>query len=284
MNPQKLTLIGKNHQVCQDYASVGTPDYPYLIISDGCSSSPDTDFGSRLLVKNAEALLSSGISPYRNQSGFVSNVAYSALQNSRALFLQDSCIDATLGVVNKVTDDVFCTVLYGDGVIVKKYKDSNALHFTEVSYRKNFPIYPSYSVRKELKEGLSKLVGNEKIVSSYFINKDDTNLYGQEELILDNNSPETTHSVNVLNLDFIAICTDGVLSFSKKLGNGTTVPMFDSPENKAKVLYELFNFKSIAGKFLERRWFNGFVPFMNKTFGEGSWNHVDDLTIACLVF
>ena len=44
--------IGKTHMVCQDYARSGTTraGHPYAIVCDGCSSSPDTDLGSRFLA------------------------------------------------------------------------------------------------------------------------------------------------------------------------------------------------------------------------------------------
>ncbi|HYO91642.1 MAG TPA: hypothetical protein VEQ40_08400, partial [Pyrinomonadaceae bacterium] len=69
MNADSAFLIGATHAVCQDYAVAGngTPDEraavsnlqanPYVILSDGCSSSPDTDIGARLLVKAAEQVL-----------------------------------------------------------------------------------------------------------------------------------------------------------------------------------------------------------------------------------
>src|SRR5215203_2249321 len=50
MNTDCFFNIGATHSVCQDYVVAS----PYLILSDGCSSSPDTDIGARLLVKAAE--------------------------------------------------------------------------------------------------------------------------------------------------------------------------------------------------------------------------------------
>ena len=48
--------IGKTHRVCEDYARAGLlPDgRAFAIVSDGCSSSPDTDFGSRLMTIAAQ--------------------------------------------------------------------------------------------------------------------------------------------------------------------------------------------------------------------------------------
>ena len=43
---------GKSHQVCEDYV-VANCRYPIICLSDGCSSSKDTDVGSRLIVRSA---------------------------------------------------------------------------------------------------------------------------------------------------------------------------------------------------------------------------------------
>ena len=49
--------IGKTHTVCQDYAihkqseNVSFKQENIIALSDGCSGAPDTDFGSRFLVK-----------------------------------------------------------------------------------------------------------------------------------------------------------------------------------------------------------------------------------------
>ena len=55
MNANCAINIGSTHALCQDYA-LARNDGPYVILSDGCSSSPDTDVGSRLLVKASEKI------------------------------------------------------------------------------------------------------------------------------------------------------------------------------------------------------------------------------------
>ena len=69
MNADSAFRMGSTHAVCQDYAvasawtaaahtdGAAPPPRPYIILSDGCSSTPDTDVGARLLVKAAEPLL-----------------------------------------------------------------------------------------------------------------------------------------------------------------------------------------------------------------------------------
>ena len=65
MNADSVFNIGATHAVCQDYViarsgetTFGSPNAgPYIILSDGCSSSPDTDMGARLLVKAMDQTL-----------------------------------------------------------------------------------------------------------------------------------------------------------------------------------------------------------------------------------
>ena len=49
MQVDTFSKIGKTHKICEDYILSGTKPFPYIIISDGCSSSEGTDMGARLL-------------------------------------------------------------------------------------------------------------------------------------------------------------------------------------------------------------------------------------------
>ena len=52
MNADSAVNIGSTHSLCQDYVIARNPDRaPYVVLSDGCSSSNDTDIGARLLVR-----------------------------------------------------------------------------------------------------------------------------------------------------------------------------------------------------------------------------------------
>jgi hypothetical protein len=54
MNANHYFSIGKDHAICQDYAiSKLINNGGCAILSDGCSSSPSTDIGSRLLAMAA---------------------------------------------------------------------------------------------------------------------------------------------------------------------------------------------------------------------------------------
>ena len=84
-NADSYFCIGSTHDVCQDYA-ISSPDRLRAIISDGCSSAPDTDFGSRLLVKAKERNF------YENDDSII----LSARNSADAIGLHDITLTATL--------------------------------------------------------------------------------------------------------------------------------------------------------------------------------------------
>ncbi|MFN2514557.1 MAG: protein phosphatase 2C domain-containing protein, partial [Pyrinomonadaceae bacterium] len=129
MNVDSAFIIGATHAVCQDYAVAGnglpthqardenSPAAPYLILSDGCSSSPDTDIGARLLVKAAEQILlvyrplASELPEMHKES------AQRALTWAGLAGLSPQVVDATL-LTAHVRGDELILGCSGDAVIV----------------------------------------------------------------------------------------------------------------------------------------------------------------------
>src|SRR5215510_2075397 len=107
MNADATINIGATHSVCQDYVIVRND---YVILSDGCSSSPDTDIGARLLVKALDQTL--------KQPGDIEelhkNAARVALGWANMIALPPQSIDATLMSIH-VTGDDFIIACSGDG-------------------------------------------------------------------------------------------------------------------------------------------------------------------------
>ena len=59
INVDSFLKKGKQHFICEDYIinSDDRDTMPYIILSDGCSSSENTDIGSRVLVRSALNIL-----------------------------------------------------------------------------------------------------------------------------------------------------------------------------------------------------------------------------------
>ena len=95
MNADCIYRIGAGHAVCQDYCVARGGDDPYVVIADGCSSSPDTDCGARLLVRSAAALLPAR-ADLASDAEFGQAVVERALPHAEGLGLPAQALDATL--------------------------------------------------------------------------------------------------------------------------------------------------------------------------------------------
>src|SRR5829696_1533345 len=164
MNADSAFQMGSTHAVCQDYAvagacaatadGAGVPCRPYVILSDGCSSSPDTDTGARLLVKAAERLLrESGGPPADGLAGLHAEAARLALSWAELLGLRPQAVDATLLTAHLDGGElvVGCS---GDGVVCLQTA-GGALDAYVVSYPAGYPVYPSYAHQPARLRGLA---------------------------------------------------------------------------------------------------------------------------------
>src|SRR3954469_11076065 len=96
MNADHAFFIGNTHTVCQDYAMSGvTEDGAYAIVCDGCSSSPEVDFGARALALSAKRTLMKGGSEFIPD--LFGKVTIDNLRNIESLFtVHPQALDATL--------------------------------------------------------------------------------------------------------------------------------------------------------------------------------------------
>src|ERR1043166_8156900 len=99
MNADATINIGSTHAICQDYAIARGR---YVVLSDGCSSSPDTDIGARLLVKALDQSLSTAT----NIEELHKESARIALGWASMLGLPAQSVDATLLSAHVEGDDL----------------------------------------------------------------------------------------------------------------------------------------------------------------------------------
>ncbi len=131
-------ILGSTHAVCQDYALAGRAGSRWAaIVCDGCSSSPDTDFGARVLARAFLAALL--------RDAPVPEAVDLALAGARAvianLALPPDALDATLcgWVVEKNVAHGF---IHGDGVLAVRRSAGVEIH--HATQPANAPDYPSY--------------------------------------------------------------------------------------------------------------------------------------------
>ena len=133
--------IGKSHIVCEDYAQHGTSPWPWLLLSDGCSSSAHTDVGARLLVHSAAQCLQN-LQDWSDYHEFADQFIHLAAQTAASLGLEETALDATLLLAIQQGERVKVYV-YGDGCIVLKDKQGQ-VQTLNFDYLHNAPFYPAY--------------------------------------------------------------------------------------------------------------------------------------------
>ncbi|HET7288033.1 MAG TPA: protein phosphatase 2C domain-containing protein, partial [Pyrinomonadaceae bacterium] len=217
MNADSTINIGSTHPVCQDYV---ISRKGYVILSDGCSSSPDTDIGSRLLVKALEQLLKkpAEIEDLHNDAARV------ALAWANMIGLPPESVDATLMSIHVTGDDVVIACS-GDGVIVLESRTGD-LDVYVISSPSGYPFYPSYVHQPNR---LAELVENDRHIKEI---KHSSN-------ITTTDAPTITFKVNAADYKYAAVASDGMTSFYN-----VTLP---------DVLNEFWSFKNSHGAFVQRR-------------------------------
>lgn len=261
MNFSKLIVPNNSGQhPCQDYA-ICNPDKGLIAVSDGCSSSSDTDFGSRILLKLVEQHL--------HEIGNTTIVS-KAFDVVKTLGLPEDSLDATICRIDFIEHN-FCAAIFGDGVFVYRKVGDDAIYVEEVSYSRNYPMYPSYAVRlpNVSIDGNDKVVTRSRVTQD-FVQKDTITDYGEWD-------GATFWIGDVSEYTMLAVATDGLFSIMTKDKGQRPRALY---QNKELIVNDLFSFKTSSGEFLTRRW-NGFHDSLLKD--HDSILVTDDLTIACAI-
>lgn len=251
-NSSSFYMIGNSHKVCEDYAAHETGENKSIaVLSDGCSSSTNTDIGARCLVQEFLG----------NPSGFNNSIlekeSYSLVRNSLGLLSLASkervfsAADCTLfGLYGK--DEIIQIFSLGDGGIA--YKKKKELLFGEIEYKDNSPFYFSY-----LLESKTSVIPKRKFTSrletrSDFYLEIESFHWEREQMFLEDNA-------------IIAIFSDGISSVFQ---NGNKVSSID-------VVEVLMDIKNVRGPFLERQK-NKFKIHCK----ENNWICEDDISMAAI--
>ena len=141
MNLDSFFIMGKSHKVCEDYA-LSNVNHNIFGISDGCSSSRNTDFGSRILLKSFEMSIDDIIS-FPTETISILHEASREILNAFYGTLENNALDATLNVGYETSSGEIAVNLIGDGFIVAQYKDGRFAIY-EIDYSENAPYYLTY--------------------------------------------------------------------------------------------------------------------------------------------
>lgn len=264
MNSDSAFYIGKTHHVCQDYA---THNLDNAIISDGCSSSPDTDWGSRLITLACLEQLKS-----KSSDNLIENFIYPAYQNVLALNLPINCLDATLLFV-RLNDNKYHFRSFGDGIFAKVRKDG-AIEISEIEYLSGAPFYLSYQLSEERRKQYLNKFGYYKIIKQYTIQNGEVKSF----LVTESDDPSIigfTENGSSENYLCLAVISDGALSFQQTIATETSKSIV--PVKVEILLTELLGFKNYFGSFVQRR-----VQAFRKECDKRSWFPTDDVSIGAV--
>lgn len=260
--------IGTTHSVCQDYARAGHTRGSYqrtfAVLSDGCSSSPDTDIGARLLVLAAERWIGSIIGPDLSAAKRLTLTIEDASRAARFADVTQRALDATLLCAYESWDrdrDGIAASLRGDGVVAGRRRNGSTwIHVVE--HTNGAPTYPSYMLDDERRRQYEATFG-------LALKHSTIGAFGD--------SPDSVGPLDwffpACDWDLVLLMSDGVQSFQRVAQTETSRSL--EPVPVEAVVRELLAVKGTAGEFMKRRC-QAFRRFCDK---EG-WQHSDDFSVA----
>ncbi len=276
LNIDTFLTIGSQHSVCEDYVLSGTHQLHYVILSDGCSSSPNTEMGSRILCYLARQYIRYRFTEnpdtfYLDYDEMGKWIIHNAEMTARQLGLPRTCLDATLMVsycnpIDYKSDPTVNILIYGDGFIVLVPKDG-PVQICEVEFKPdNMPFYLSYYLDSTRLQAY-----HERKVSKFYnaTREDITKYYWSDEYAYDF---KIKQRLKVNEYKAILLFSDGLKSFIKKDRTHREIIQISD------VIAGLVSFKNIKGKFLQRR-----VSKELKSLAENDIVHYDDLSIGAYV-
>lgn len=278
-NLDSYVEIGNTHHICEDYILHGEiGKIPFIVLSDGCSSSAHTDIGSRLIAVSFKRALTDFIntSGAANMSDdeifeFIkSKVLYRLEYNLESLALKSSVADATM-LYAFVFQGKLYTQMYGDGHILLKHVNGD---YTQVerSYSENNPYYLSYQL---------DYMRNKAYSPSTALIETITNFPGNFDRVSINVPYNECYSAvfDAADIQLISIFSDGIESYqylpnadkasSNYRGAGISEPIY--------WVCEMSEYKNTNGEFVKRRMKR--VSSENTKAGIG---HYDDVSVASI--
>jgi len=253
-----------NKMMCEDYVIVGCDSTPYLIITDGCSSSSFVDIGARILAHSAKSIIEN----YRlcdwttNYHTIGKEIIKQAASVVPIFNLPIECLDSTLIIAIDFSEKIG-VLRYGDGFIFRVNKNNELDTIFSCSFKENAPYYLSYYLSNINSNKYKNLVGekarHETIIKNNDISEIDVSHEKHDIVFFD--KKETS---------CLLISTDGIDSLFD-FNNLKKINYFD-------VLTELTSFKSKDGAFLKRRCKRAFEDY-----AKNNIYNTDDVAIAALM-
>lgn len=249
---------GTSHPICEDYIRHGLKPSPFVILSDGCSSSQNTDIGARILVSQFYKM---AIDSYVGR-WTPTKVLKQSMDIVELMGLSVNCLDATLIWANHCKDSLddpgrIDINMYGDGNIIA-VSDEGVVDIWNITYNHNAPYYLNYRRDDKATDQYLQAFPQHNKVENYYRNGNLESAKASSVL------ESTRYSIPVKGHKAILIASDGIESFTGDIG-----------QDIAEVAKELTAFKNMKGEFITRR-----VRKAIKALGA----HYDDISIGGFSF
>lgn len=252
-------VIGHSHLNNEDFAIAGD-EFPYVILSDGCSSSDHSDIGARMVAMAASEYLDNHLSldDAPDPECLATYVALKSEAAARVIGAPASSIDATL-LIAYVKNDTVYVYAYGDGsLLIESTRGIQSL--TTIDYSHNAPYYPAYR---------ANAVRNREYIESSQGEVKTVNIDGTETI-----SPvfePTVLTFPVSELGKLILFSDGVSSFI----NTQSAQSIET----ASIANDLSSFRNTKGDFVKRK-----VKRVLKNFAKAGVFNSDDISVAAMIF
>lgn len=258
MNADAFFVIGREHTtrgpfVCQDYAAVVNAGC--VVLADGCSSSPHTDFGARLLCRLAA------------QHG-PAEAPFLAEPLLAPLALPTRALDATVLIARWVEAEQGVRVdVAGDGVVVARRRGGGYVLLV-VEFPSGAPRYASYDIDPARRAQYFAEFGGEVRVTRY----DGDLVETTSTQLVDGPLESSSYLFPAEDFDLVQICSDGATSFRRPVDGK---PGLDEAVPVRLVAEEMIAHKLMGGVFVTRR----VTRFLKDCAAKG-WHHDDDFAVA----
>lgn len=243
--------IGKTHDICEDYIVSGFDPCPHIILSDGCSSSVNTDIGARILVHLAKQQLSTLMQYNYDYQNISIEIAKQAKNIIKKLGINQTCLDATLLIMYEL-DNVITVLAFGDGyIIIKNYDDK--ISYRKISYLNQMPFYINYHNDPLRLATYQNMKIKKEVVCNNIINPYEADQYFTSYFLKS-------------SYKSVLIASDGIGSFNGNI-------------SEEEIYKELTSFKNTKGQFIKRRT-KKFITQQEKN----NIYHLDDISIGGFYF
>ena len=258
MNADAYFAASPTHLVGQDYALASAPGEPvaWALVADGCSGSPDTDIGARIVARAARSSLRLGHPPRPRL------LAARGARAARALALPPESLDATCVYVLAHDGHVIVGAL-GDGVIAR-WDHAGTLELRVVEYPAGMPAYPGYAIDRARGDAWARAGGDAFVVRVKV---------GDGPWRIESSGhgtpPPWRFSARACRL--VLVATDGATAFTRREGSGAPTDV-----DVHAVVSAFGAIASPTGRFLARR----ARRVLGRIAPQAGWTATDDVAFA----